>query len=154
MKNNLQGIKMFKKILFVCVHNSARSQMAEAFAKKYGGDKVFVESAGLEPGELNQDVVKVMAEKGIDISGNKTKSVFDFFKEGRTYNYVIAVCDKEAAEKCPLFPGFSEKIHWAFPDPSAVTGTEDKRLEEIRKIRDEIEDRIKDFFKELTIING
>jgi len=136
---------MVKKILFVCVHNSARSQMAEAFAKKHGGDKVFVESAGLEPGELNQDVVKVMAEKGIDISGNKTKSVFDFFKEGRTYNYVIAVCDKEAAEKCPIFPGFSERLHWPLPDPSAVTGSEEERLEEIRKIRDEIEDRVKEF---------
>ncbi len=140
---------MVKKILFVCVHNSARSQMAEAFAKKYGGDKVFVESAGLEPGELNQDVVKVMAEKGIDISGNKTKSVFDFFKEGRTYSYVIAVCENEAAEKCPIFPGFSERLHWPLPDPSAVTGSEEERLKEIRKIRDEIENRVKEF---LTLI--
>ncbi|MEC9492529.1 arsenate reductase ArsC [Flexistipes sp.] len=136
---------MYKKILFVCVHNSARSQMAEAFAKKYGGGNVFVESAGLEPGTLNQDVVKVMSERGIDISGNKTKSVFDFFKEGRTYNYVIAVCDKEAAENCPIFPGFSERLHWPFPDPSAATGSEEERLEKVRKIRDEIEDKIKNF---------
>lgn len=104
------------KILFICVHNSARSQMAEAYLKSFAGDKFEVESAGFEPGTLNQLVVEVMKEEGIDISGNKTKSVFGLYKEGRTYNFVITVCDQAEAEKCPIFPGMVTKINWSFPD--------------------------------------
>ena len=87
------------KILFVCVHNSARSQIAEAYFNNLIDNKYIAESAGIEPGSLNQLVVEVMKEDGIDISNNKTKSVFDFYKEGRLYAYVITVCDKEAAER-------------------------------------------------------
>ena len=93
------------KVLFICVHNSARSQMAEAFLNKYGGDKFIAESAGLEPGKLNPIVVDAMKEVGIDISANQTKGVFDFFKQGRRYHYVVTVCDEANAERCPIFPG-------------------------------------------------
>ena len=93
------------KVLFLCIHNSARSQMAEAYMKKLGGNKFVVESAGLETGTLNPLAVEVMLEDGIDISQNKTKNVFDFFKEGRLYHYVVTVCDEASAAQCPIFPG-------------------------------------------------
>jgi arsenate reductase (thioredoxin) len=98
------------KVLFVCVHNSARSQMAESFLNKFGGDRFFAESAGLEAGKINPFVVEVIKEEGVDISNNKTKEVFDLFKQGKFYSYVIPVCDKEAAEKCPIFPGARQEI--------------------------------------------
>lgn len=137
------------KVLFVCVHNSARSQMAEAYLKQFGGDGFEVESAGLEPGTLNPLVVEVMKEHGIDISHNQTKSVFDLFKQGRMYNYVIAVCDKEAAERCPIFPGICTRLNWSFADPSALSGSDEERLSGTRKIRDEIKQAIKQWLSEL-----
>lgn len=93
------------KVLFVCTHNSARSQMAEAYLKKFGGNRFEVESAGIEPGKLNPYVVRALAEEGIDIAGKQTQSAFDLLRKGRYYNFVIAVCSKEAAERCPIFPG-------------------------------------------------
>ena len=104
------------KVLFVCVHNSARSQMAEAFLKEIGGNKFQVESAGLEPGTLNSVVVESMKEIGIDISGNKTQGVFEIFKAGKNFHYVITVCDETSAERCPIFPGIAKRIHWSFPE--------------------------------------
>ena len=89
------------KVLFVCVHNSARSQMAEAFVNNLVGDKYIAESAGIEPGKLNPYVVKVMSEIGIDISSSRTKDVFEFVRAGKHFNFVITVCEREAAEKCP-----------------------------------------------------
>lgn len=133
------------KVLFVCIHNSARSQMAEAYLNFLAGEKFLAESAGIEPGVLNQYVVKVMKEDGIDISGNQTKSVFDFYKQEKIFSYVITVCDKEAAEKCPVFPGQAIKLHWSFPDPSSFTGTEQEILQKVRKLRDEIKNKIKEF---------
>jgi len=138
------------KVLFVCVHNSARSQMSEAFLNHYFGDRFEAESAGLEPGKLNPIVVDAMKQIGIDISGNKTKSVFDYFKRGKMYRYVITVCDKTAAERCPIFPGVAETIHWSFPDPSALQGTYEERLEGTKKIRDEIKDKIEEWAAEIT----
>ena len=138
------------KVLFVCVHNSARSQMSEAFINHYFGDRFEAESAGLEPGKLNPIVVDVMKQIGIDISGNKTKSVFDYFKRGKMYRYVITVCDKTAAERCPIFPGVAETIHWSFPDPSALQGTYEEKLEGTKKIRDEIKDKIEEWAAEIT----
>src|SRR5574344_130132 len=93
------------KVLFVCIHNSARSQMAETFLNQLGGDKFEAESAGLEPGNLNPIVVDAMKEIGIDISNNKTNSVFDFYKSGKRYHFVFTVCDEASGEKCPIFPG-------------------------------------------------
>ncbi|HBK58968.1 MAG TPA: arsenate reductase ArsC [Spirochaetaceae bacterium] len=133
------------KVLFICVHNSARSQMAEAFLKKYGSGRFLVESAGLEPGKLNPYVVRAMAEVGIDISGNTTKSVFDLRAQGKSYDVVITVCSKEAAERCPIFPGRGERQHWPFDDPSTFTGSEEEIMSRVRQIRDQIEDAVKHF---------
>lgn len=134
-----------RKVFFVCVHNSARSQMAEAFLKQLACDKFEVESAGLEPGRLNPIVVEVMKEVGIDISPNKTKSVFDFYKQGKQYDYVITVCDESQSGACPVFPGRGERIHWGFKDPSSFQGTREEKLTDTRKVRYEIESRIKDW---------
>jgi arsenate reductase (thioredoxin) len=133
------------KVLFLCVHNSARSQMAEAFLAKYGEGRFEVESAGLEPGKLNPFVVRAMGEVGIDISRNPTKSVFELFKAGKVYQVVVTVCSKEAAEKCPIFPGLSEKLHWPFADPSTFTGSDEQILAQVRLVRDQIEAAVKEF---------
>jgi arsenate reductase len=133
------------KVLFICIHNSARSQMAEAFLKKIGGDKFEVESAGLEPGKLNPIVVEAMKEIGIDISENKTKSVFDFYRQGKKYNYVFTVCDESKAEVCPIFPGVTKNIHWGFADPSSFIGTKKDKLKQTRIVRDEIQQRVKEW---------
>ena len=137
------------KILFVCIHNSARSQMAEAFVNTYNGDKFYAESAGLEPGTLNPLVVKSMSEIGIDISKNPTKDVFTFFKEGRMYDYVVTVCDEASGQRCPIFPGALRKINWSFEDPSALNGTEEEKLRRIGEIRDSIKDKVNEFLNSL-----
>lgn len=136
-----------KKVLFVCVHNSARSQMAEAFLNYLGENDFIAESAGLEPGKLNPYVVTVLKEIGIDISGKETNDVFNFYREGRIYNYVITVCDETAGERCPLFPGISERLHWSFEDPSALKGTDEEILLRVRIIRDKIKNQIIEFIK-------
>ncbi len=142
------------KVLFICVHNSARSQMAEAFLNQYGHERFIAESAGLEPGKLNPIVVDAMKDAGIDISANKTKSVFDFFKQGRRYNFVITVCDESNAERCPIFPGVVDTIHWSFRDPSGLTGGYEEKLTGTRIIRDEIRSRIQEWIKEMTANEG
>lgn len=119
--------------------------MAEAFLKKHGSERFAPESAGLEPGQLNPYVVRAMAEIGIDISGNPTKSVFDLYKAGRTYHAVVTVCSKEAAERCPIFPGLTERHHWPFDDPSSFHGTDDEIMEKVRQVRDQIEAAVLDF---------
>ncbi len=136
------------KVLFVCIHNSARSQMAEAFLNKYGSENFEAESAGLEPGDLNPNVVEVMKEVGIDISQKITQSVFDLFKKGRMFNAVITVCDEASAERCPIFPGVTRRMGWSFPDPSAAKGTREEILEQTRKVRDEIKEKITGFIAE------
>ena len=135
------------KVLFVCIHNSARSQMAEAFLNRFGGHKFQAESAGLEPGTLNPLVVNAMAETGIDISGNKTKGVMDFLRQGKNFDYVVTVCDESSAERCPVFPGPARRVHWSFPDLSALTGTEEQKLERTREIRDQICAQIMEWLK-------
>ncbi len=136
-----------KKVLFICVHNSARSQMAEAFLNRLAGDRFIAESAGLEPGTLNPVVVEVMKEAGIDISGNKTKSVFDFYKQGKRYDYVITVCDESQSKSCPVFPGALKQIHWGFDDPSAFTGTYREKLEKTRRVRDQVKTALEQWVK-------
>ena len=133
---------MKKRVLFICFHNSARSQMAEAFLNRACGEKFEAQSAGLEPGTLNPLVIEVMREIGLDLSANKTKSVFDVFKTGQLFAYVITVCDQASAERCPVFPGVTSRLHWSFPDPATVTGTHEERLEKIRAIRDTIQGKI------------
>ena len=137
------------RMLFICIHNSARSQMAEAWLNHLCGESFEANSAGLEPGTLNPLAVKVMQEVGIDISAKTTQSVFDVFKSGRLFTYVITVCDETSAEKCPIFPGPTKRLHWSFPDPAQVNGTAEEKLEQVRQIRDQIRSRIEDWCAEL-----
>jgi arsenate reductase len=139
-------VKM-QKVLFVCVHNSARSQMAEAYLRKYGESRFVAESAGLEPGTINPLVVEVMKEEGIDLSGNQTNSVYEFYKEGRSYDYVITVCSKDAAERCPIFPGEGRRQHWPFDDPSKAVGTKEQKLSTVRRVRDDIRRQVLSFLE-------
>ena len=141
-----------KSALFVCIHNSARSQMAEAFLKKHGGDLFArVESAGIEAGTLNPLVVKVMAEKGIDISGNRTKKAMSFVTSNTHFDYVITVCDEANAERCPVFPGIHIRLKWFFTDPSSLLGSEEENLKKIRLIRDEIEETISNWAESIRM---
>jgi arsenate reductase len=134
-----------KKVLFVCVHNSARSQMAEAWMNQICGDQFEAKSAGLEPGSLNPLAVTTMREVGIDISGKTTRSVFDVYKSGDLFSYVITVCDESAAEGCPIFPGPAKRLHWSFTDPSSLQGTEKEKLIKIREIRNAIRKAVEEF---------
>jgi arsenate reductase (thioredoxin) len=136
------------RILFVCIHNSARSQMAEAFLKKHGRDLFEVESAGLEPGKMNPNVVAVMQEAGIDLSKKGTQGVFDLYKKGAAFDVVITVCDGASAEKCPVFAGGGKRIAWSFEDPSSFKGTREEVLQHTRQVRDEIEKAVLNFIGE------
>ncbi len=131
-----------KSVLFVCIHNSARSQMAEAFVNASCAGKLRAYSAGLEAGKLNPVVVDAMAEIRLDISGNRTKSVTDDDVRSRTYDYVVTVCDEASAEACPIYPSTGKRLHWSFADPSAFTGTHDEKLDQTRRVRDDIAARI------------
>jgi arsenate reductase len=124
--------------------------MAEALLKDTAGDKFEVESAGLEPGILDPLAVDVLKEIGIDISGNKTKSVFDLYKQGRRYDYVITVCDASQSQKCPVFPGTTAttRIPWNFDDPAGFHGSVEEKLEKTRHVRDEIKQAIQRWNRE------
>ena len=139
---------MKKKVLFICVHNSARSQMAAALLNKRCGEFFEAESAGLEPGKLNPLAVEALRESGIDISKNETRAVFDVFKSGQLFAYVITVCDESEAQGCPIFPGVTTRLHWSFEDPSKFTGSHEDKLEETRRVRDKIDDQIRRFCAE------
>lgn len=141
------------KVLFVCIHNSARSQMAEAFLNQMAGDEFIAESAGIEPGNLNPLVVEAMKEVGIDISGNRTKSAFDFFTEGRQFQFVITVCDAASGERCPIFPGVTKRLSWSFNDPSSFTGAFEEKLAQTRLVRDSIESEVEKFTKTYRSVN-
>ncbi len=134
-----------KRILVLCTANSARSQMAEGWFRQLGGARVAVESAGARPSQVNPVAVEVMAERGVDISGHRSKSLDEFRQQ--SFDYVITVCDN-AAQSCPVFPGPAERIHWSFPDPAAAPeGT--ARAETFRAVRDGLEERIRSFLREL-----
>ena len=143
--------RLTMRVLFICVQNSARSQIAEAFLKAACGDRVEVESAGLTPGVLNPLAVATMREAGIDISGHSTQSVFDVYKSGRLFSHVVTVCDEAAAQACPIFPGIVTRLHWDVPDPAALSGTFEERLEAIRPIRQAIRDRVEAFCAEYCL---
>lgn len=130
------------KVLFVCVHNSARSQMAEAFLNTLAGDQFYAESAGFEPGIINPYVIQVMKEVGINISNNKADNVNDYIHWGRQYSYTIAVCDYVHAEQCPIFPGVIKRLHWSFPNPAEFAGTDNEVLTATRQVRDQIKEKI------------
>jgi arsenate reductase len=140
---------MRSEVLFVCVRNSSRSQMAEAFLNDLCPDDFIAESAGLEPGTLDPLAVALMQEVGIDISACESKSVFDIFKAGKTYAHVITVCDEASSERCPVFPGRARRRHWSLKDPVSLKGSWEERLSQARPIRDEIRSRILAWCKEM-----
>ena len=142
---------MKKKVLFICVHNSARSQMAAALLNQRCGEFFQAESAGLEPGKLNPLAVEVLREVGIDISRNKTRAVFDVFVSGELFAYVITVCAESEAAGCPIFAGVAKRLHWSFPDPSKLPGSYEERLKGTREIRDQISDRIESWCNEVCV---
>jgi len=146
--------RMKKKVLFVCIHNSARSQMAEAFLNQICGGEFEAQSAGLEPGRLNPTVVEAMREIGIDISGNQTKAVFDMLKSGARFACVVTVCDETSAERCPVFPGVAKRLHWSFADPSSFQGTHEEKLVKTREVRDAIDAKIKAWCAEVCPRNS
>ncbi len=132
-----------QKVLFVCGHNSGRSQMAQAWMNKLCPGRFSAESAGITPAPaVNGLVVEVMREAGMDISSNKPRSVYDVYKSGATFSYIITVCDRAVAEKCPVFLGLIRQIHWSFPDPAALEGTGEEKRVQLRRIRDSIRDRV------------
>lgn len=128
------------KILFICQHNSGRSQIAETYLQSFTGDYFHIESAGLEPAEwVNPLVVEVMKEEGFDLSKKKPQSVFELFKAGKLYDHVITVC-YDTENKCPIFPGITKRWHWPFPDPGKVEGSPEEKLAKVREIRDMIKE--------------
>jgi arsenate reductase len=138
-----------KRVLFICVHNSGRSQMAEAFLRHISKDSIRVESAGLEPRPVNPLVVTVMREIGIDLTEAKSNDVFEFFKQGRLFDYVVTVCDETNDAKCPVFPGITQRLHWPFPDPEGLTGNDQEKLAVLRKIRDEIKAQVEIWYNSI-----
>ena len=137
-----------QKVLFICVHNSARSQMAAALLNQTCDEFFEAQSAGLEPGTINPLVVEALHELGIDISENTTQRVFDVGKSGQIFQFVVTVCSEAEAEGCPIFPAVATRLHWPFDDPSKFTGTHEQRLERTRRIRDQIGAKIDSFCEE------
>jgi arsenate reductase (thioredoxin) len=130
---------MQQNILILCTHNSARSQMAEGLFRALAGECYIVHSAGSEPSRVHPLAIEAMAERNIDISQHRSKNLEEFLQQ--PLDYVITVCDN-AAEQCPLFPGRAIRLHWSFPDPSAVTGEHSERLQAFRQVRDKLEQQI------------
>ena len=131
-----------RRVLFLCTGNSARSQMAEGLLRHMGGTQFEVFSAGTKPVGVNALAIEAMREVGIDISKQRSKSVGEFARQ--EFAMVITVCDN-AAEECPIFPGAPQRAHWSLPDPAAVSGTREEKLGAFRKVRDELERRIRSF---------
>lgn len=131
-----------KRVLILCTGNSARSQMAEGLLRHDGADKFEVFSAGVEPSHVRPQAVEAMREVGIDISGHRSKSMDEF--AGQEFDYVITVCDN-ANERCPVFPGRTQRIHWSFDDPAAPEGDEATNFAVFRRVRDEIRHRLRLF---------
>lgn len=119
--------------------------MAEAFLNVVGQGRFFAESAGLQPREINPLVAEAMREQGIDLSTKRAKKIFDFFKEGKLYDYVVYVCDKETEAQCPVFPGVRKTLHWPFPDPAALEGSPAEKLAKVREIRNQVKRRVEQF---------
>jgi arsenate reductase len=127
--------------------------MAEAFLNELCREYFDAHSAGLEPGTLNPVVVAAMGEVGIDISRNRTKSVLDFVKSEKSFAYVITVCDETSAERCPVFPGVTKRLHWGFPDPSSFQGTPEQRLIKTREVRDAVKRRVEEWCEEVCCVS-
>ena len=133
------------KVLFLCIENRARSQMAEAFLRAHAGDRFEVHSAGFEPSSIHPLVYEVMDEVGISLEGQRSKGVAEYFNEVY-FGILITVCAK-AEERCPTFPGLGERHYWPVDDPVAVEGSEEEKLDAFRRARDEIKERITDWLE-------
>ena len=140
---------MTQTVLFVCIHNSARSQMAEAFVNATCAGRLRAYSAGLQQGRLNPVVVEAMREIGYDLSGNATKTVDDHEVQSREYDYVVTVCDEASAEACPIYPTSGVRLHWPFADPSSFSGNREDVLARTRQVRDAIADRVREWSAEV-----
>ena len=125
--------------------------MAAALLNKTCGEVFEAQSAGLEPSTINPVVIEALQELGIDISGNPTQRVFDVWKSGQMFQFVITVCSEAEAEGCPIFPGVTTRLHWPFDDPSKFTGTHEERLEQTRRVRDQIRAKIDSFCGEQCV---
>ncbi len=132
------------RVLFLCTHNSARSQMAEGFLRAMAGDRFEAQSAGTEKTSVNPLAIRVMAERGIDLGGHASK-VYDGLMQER-WDYLVTVCD-DANERCPFVPGSVKRLHWSFEDPSRARGTEEERLHVFRRVRDQIEQRLAEWLQ-------
>ena len=128
------------RVLFLCTHNSARSQMAEGWLRDLAGDRYEVHSAGTEAMGVRPLAIRAMAEAGIDISGQESKTLERYI--GQPWETVITVCD-QANERCPYFPGAAQRLHWSFPDPSRATGSEEEQLAVYRQVREAIGERVR-----------
>ncbi len=137
-----------KTLLFVSTDNRARSQIAEAYLNRNCSGSYTATSAGLEPGVLNPLVVEVMAEEGIDLSGNTTRTVMGLLEAGRCFDVVITLCEGSRADQCPPFPGETERYHWSFPDPTLFSGSEFELKREIRQLRDAIRKQVEEWCEE------
>jgi arsenate reductase (thioredoxin) len=127
------------RVLFLCTHNSARSQMAEGLLRYLARDRFEAHSAGMEATHVRPLAIRAMDEIGVDISGQESKTLERYL--GKPFDYVITVCD-DANEACPFFPGATNRLHWSLPDPSAAKGTEEERLAVFRSVRDALRDRV------------
>jgi len=136
-----------KRVLILCTGNSARSQMAEGILRSIAGDRFDVASAGVAPSRVRPEAVEAMRDIGVDISTHRSKSVDEFLEE--PFDYVITVCDN-AKESCPVFPGNAERIHWSFDDPAAYEGTDDEKLSEFVRVRDQIFEKLRIFFERFS----
>ncbi len=137
-----------KRVLFLCVGNSCRSQMAEALLRSHAGDRFAVFSAGLEPSVIHPYTVRVLDEIGIDSSEQFSKSVTKYIN-APPFDYIITICD-DARERCPIFPGSGTRLHWSFEDPARFVGTEQQQIAKFREIRDLIDSRIRSWLDELN----
>ena len=139
------------RVLFLCTGNSARSQMAEAFLRKYAGDRFEIHSAGLEPNALNPLTVKVMEEAGFDMSGHRSKGIGEYLGKVH-FQYLITVCD-DADKNCPtIWPGVNQRMHWSFEDPAKFEGSDEQKLAKFRQVRDLIDVRVKAWLADQNIL--
>lgn len=152
MTDQTAGSPEVIRVLFVCVHNAARSRMAEALLRSRAASRFEVTSAGFEPREVNPLVIEALAKIGLSLpSKGPQPSVFELFRAGRHFHYVISVCDEDQGQKCPLFPGMNKRVSWSFSDPSAFTGTYEEKLARVIEVRDSIATRIDEWLRSLHI---
>ncbi len=133
------------RVLFICVHNSARSQMAEAYLNALGGDRYEADSAGFAPTRINPLVVRVMQDDGIDLTNKATRSVFDCYRSGKFYGYIVTVCSRAQEAECPTFPGIKKRYHWDLENPEDYTGSEEEKLEKLRDLQKRVKKLVIEF---------